>query len=204
MKSFLKFMYFGFIKTFMPRISGTASSAAPITLSNLFYQKILRINGSAYWPMHFTSKVSGVKNIKIGIGTAPGLSPGCYIQGMGKIFIGDYTIVAPNVGIISANHELTDYRKHNEGTVNIGSYCWIGMNVVVMPNVVLGDYTIVAAGTVVTKPFKDGYCVIGGNPARIIKHLDKSECQHYQNEYQYYGYISAEKFPAFRKKKLAV
>lgn len=204
MKKILKFIYFGLRKKIMPNIYRTAGTAAPITLTNLFIQKILRINGRAYWPMHFTSRVSGVENIKIGIGTAPGLSPGCYIQGLGKIYIGDYTIVAPNVGIISANHEITDYRKHKEGIVKIGSYCWIGMNAVVMPNVTLGDYTIVAAGCIVTKSFEDGYCIVGGNPARVIKNLNKSECEHYQNEYKYYGYVPEECFDKFRKNNLMV
>lgn len=204
MKKLLKHIYFGFRKKLMPNIYRTAGTAAPITLTNLFYQKILRINGSAYWPMHYTSTVSGVENIKIGIGTAPGLSPGCYIQGLGKIFIGDYTIVAPNVGIISANHVVTDYRKHKEGVVKIGSYCWIGMNAVVMPNVILGDYTIVAAGAIVTKSFEDGYCIIAGNPARVIKKLDKTECNHYQNEYKYYGFVPAEDFPKFKERNLSL
>ena len=188
----------------MPNIYRTAGTAAPITLTNLFYQKILRINGSAYWPMHYTSTVSGVENIKIGIGTAPGLSPGCYIQGLGKIYIGDYTIIAPNVGIVSANHELTDYRLHKNGVVDIGHYCWIGMNAVIMPNVVLGDYTIVAAGSIVTKSFESGYCVIAGNPARVIKNLDRESCEHYQNDFKYYGYIPETKFKNFRSKKLCV
>jgi len=204
MKSVLKFLYFNGTRFIAPSVYKTHGTAAPITFLNLFYQKVLRINGTAYWPMHFTSTVTGVKNIKIGIGTAPGLSPGCYIQGGGKIYIGDYTIVAPNVGIISANHELTDHRKHKEGTVEIGSYCWIGMNAVILPDVVLGDYTMVAAGAMVTKSFEEGYCVIGGNPARVIKHLNKDDCSAYQNRYEYFGYMPAEKFSSFRKNKLMV
>lgn len=204
MKKLLKIIYFWLRKNLTPNIYRTAGTAAPITLTNLLYQKILRINGSAYWPMHYTSTVTGVKNIKIGIGTAPGLSPGCYIQGLGKIYIGDYTIIAPNVGIISANHVVTDYRQHKEGVVKIGSYCWIGMNAVVMPNVTLGDYTIVAAGAVVTKSFEDGYCVIAGNPARIIKHLDRASCVYYHNEYKYFGYIPEHCFGDFIKKNLSV
>ena len=53
----------------------------------------------------------------------------------------------------------------------IGKKCWIGMNSVILPGVVLGDHTIVGAGAVVTKSFVDGNCVIGGNPARIIRKL---------------------------------
>jgi acetyltransferase-like isoleucine patch superfamily enzyme len=38
----------------------------------------------------------------------------------------------------------------------------------ILPGVTLGDYTIVGAGSIVTKSFKDGYCVVAGNPARVI------------------------------------
>ncbi|PJE48064.1 MAG: acyltransferase [Sediminibacterium sp.] len=173
----------------LKHIYRTKGTAAPITLRCWFIQKILGFNKDAYWPTHHSSMISGVKNIKIGIGTAPGLSPGCYIQGGGKIFIGDYTIVAPNVGIISANHSLYDYTKHESKEVYIGRYCWIGMNSVIMPGVVLGDHTIVAAGAIVTKKFEEGYCVLAGNPAKIIKLIDKKMCVEKTNIYQYRGYI---------------
>ena len=204
MKKFIIKLLKVIFKFLFPSQYKTAGTAAPITLSNLFYQKILRINSNAYWPVHFTSKVTGAENIKIGIGSAPGLSPGCYIQGGGKIYIGDYTIVAANVGIISANHELTDFTKHKQGVIKIGKYCWIGMNSIILPNVQLGDYTVVAAGSVVTKSFVHGYCVVGGNPARVIKHLEKDECVFYENEYKFYGYVPSKKFIKFRKDNLSV
>jgi acetyltransferase-like isoleucine patch superfamily enzyme len=191
-------------KTICPACYKTRGTAAPITLKTLFFQKVLGFNKEAYWPMHFTSQVGGVKNIKIGIGTAPGLSPGCYIQGIGKIEIGDYTIIAPNIGIISANHDLYNNKKHIKQKVKIGRYCWIGMNSVILPGVELGDWTIVGAGSIVTKSFKEGYCVIAGNPAKVVKKLDKDKCIEYRNKYEYYGYIPKEKFEKFRKVYLNV
>ena len=124
---------------------------------------------------------------------------------MNKIYIGDYTQIAPNVGIISANHELNDNRKHAaSGAIKIGKYCWIGMNAVILPGVELGDYTIVGAGSVVTKSFPEGYCVVAGNPARLVKKLDKDQCVEHKSEYEYNGYIPKDRFEAFRAKNLYV
>ena len=145
----------------------TRNTQTPITIRYWVLQKVLGFNRSAYWPVHFTSVVTGVENIYAGIDTSPGYSGNCYIQGGGKVYIGNYTQIGPGVGIISANHKISDSRQHNRSIVKIGEYCWLGMNCVVLPGVELGDFTIVAAGAVVTKSFKEGYCVIGGNPAKI-------------------------------------
>ena len=45
------------------------------------------------------------------------------------------------------------------------------MNSIILPGVKLGDKTIVGAGSIVTKSFEEGNCVIVGNPAKIIKKL---------------------------------
>ena len=62
------------------------------------------------------------------------------------------------------------------------------MNAIILPNVILGDHTIVAAGAVVTKSYEAGYCIIGGNPAKILKLLDKNECVEKKNKWEYIGY----------------
>mgnify|MGYP001021888097 CR=1 FL=1 len=198
MKEWLK------IPLYLVRSRKVRNTAAPISLRTLFLQKIVGINSEAYWPTHFTSVVSDPQNILIGVGTAPGLSPGCYIQGKGKVVIGDYTIIAPNVGIISANHSVNDHRYHVNGKIEIGKYCWLGMNAVILPNVILGDHTIVAANSVVTKSFPDGYSVLAGSPARIIKALNREDMIDFENENKFIGYIPMEKFERFRKRDLNV
>lgn len=202
LKSYIMFLVEPF--TLYWKIKETKNTQTPITFRIWFLQRILGFNRRVYWPVHFTSIVSNYQNIYAGIDTAPGYSPGCYIQGMGKIYIGDYTQIAPNVGIISANHVLSDSRKHIIGNVNIGKYCWIGMNSTVLPNVTLGDFTIVAAGSVVTKSFEQGYCVIAGNPAKEIKKINQEECTKFKNTKEYNGYIEKEKFEIFRKTYLNI
>lgn len=196
-KLFIFLPYFKFIRE-------NRENQCAITFQMWFIQQILGINRGPYWPIHHSSLVSGWPNIYAGIDTCPGLMPGCYIQAIGKIYIGDYTQIAPNVGIISANHSTTDTREHVANQVIIGKYCWIGMGAIILPGVTLGDFTIVGAGAIVTKSFPEGYCVIAGNPARKIKTLTPESCKPFTNRHKYNGYIKNEDFEEFRKKFLLI
>ena len=189
--------YFQFVKE-------TRNTQVPVTLGMWWRQKVLGKHNGVYWPVHHSSKINQYKNIIIGVETSPGYEPGCYIQGIGKVFIGDYTQIAQNVGIISSNHDVYDNSIHHHEEVRIGDYCWIGMNSVILPGVVLGDFTIVGAGSVVTKSFQEGYCIIAGNPAKIIRPLEKGKCKRYKSAFEYIGFIPKAKFDKFRKQNLWV
>ncbi|MBL7924333.1 MAG: acyltransferase [Bacteroidia bacterium] len=188
------------------RIAATRSTAAPVTLKGFLAQYVFGLNSSAYWPVHFASTISGAQYIRIGEGTAPGLSHGCYIFACegGEISIGDYTIIAPNVCIAGYNHSVLDYQKSEvKGKVSIGKYSWIGANAVVLPGVVLGDHTVVAAGAVVTRSFPDGYCVIGGNPAQLLKEIPPKDCIEFKNPRPFTGYLSSAEFKQHSSNLLA-
>lgn len=177
-----------------------------VSLTFWILQKVFNFGGNkdAYWPVHWASQVFDSKNIFVGVDAYPGIMKGCYIQGKGGIYIGDYTQVAPNVVIVSANHDVYDNRKHIPASVKVGKYCWLGAGCKIMPGVELGDFTIVGAGAVVTKSFPDGYCVIGGVPAKLLKQLNKAECVPFENKIKYNGYIPSNRFESYRKKHLNV
>ena len=80
----------------------------------LVLAKHFRLNRTAYWPVYFTSKINQSKNILVGIDSAPSYEPGCCIQGLGPVRIGNFTKVAANVGITSVNHDFTDLQVHSE------------------------------------------------------------------------------------------
>ncbi len=155
-----------------------------------------------YWPVHRNSEVTHPNNIYVGINSNAGTRPGCYLQGNGGLFIGNYVHFASNIGVISGNHGLYNHMVHDNKEVRIDDYCWIGMNVVIMPGVHLGPRTVVGAGSVVTKSFPDGFCVIGGNPAKLIKELDKEKFVPTKYEEEYYGFVPKEVFKRFSKKHL--
>lgn len=103
-----------------------------------------------------------------------------------KIVIGAYTAIAHGTTICdNNNHPVNpDFRKQMRKTpmgssmrmwkhssnapVVIGENCWIGTNVRICKGVTIGDNSIVAACSVVTKDVPAN-CIVAGNPAKIVK-----------------------------------
>ena len=142
-----------------------------LRIVNFFFQKIFRINGQVKFMVNFTSRVIGRVTIGKDVARYISASGGCYIQGVNGVEIGDYTMLAPGVKIISSNHSLEDFSKQvKTSPIKIGKYCWIASNVTILPGVQLGDRTIVAAGSVVTKSF-EGDMIIAGVPAKVLRKL---------------------------------
>ena len=122
---------------------------------------------------------------KVILGDKVRLHKGLSLDNEGVINIGDGTYINPNSLIIcknkitigkgcsiSWNCQILDsdlknyYSKPKE--IIIGNNVWIGLNSVILKGVSIGDNSIIAAGSIVTKSFGSNL-VIGGNPARILK-----------------------------------
>lgn len=149
-------------------------------MQTVFMQKIVGINRKVPFPVTFRATVLGWENIEFDKDNITIFQKaGNYYQATkAKIKIGKDCFIACNVGIITANHDINDLTRHMPGKdVVIGAQSWIGMNSMILPGVVLGEKTIVGAGSVVTKSFPEGHCVIAGNPARLIKKLDSPESE---------------------------
>lgn len=142
----------------------------------LWFQKVLGFNRHIPFPISPTFRMSDYRNIVYGSNNMNNFqSPGVYFQNFSaKIILGDNVYIAPNVGIITANHDFENLNSHVDGLdVIIGNNCWIGMNAVILPGVRLANNIIVGAGAVVTKSFTEENIVIGGNPARFIKKISE-------------------------------
>lgn len=101
------------------------------------------------------------------------------IHGHGGVTIGDWSMMGPNVTIVSAEH-LHDidgarpYQAQGErcAPVRIGTNVWIGTGVVILPGVDIADGAVIGAGAVVTKSIRvPGVWV--GVPAREIGPVNK-------------------------------
>ena len=163
---------------------------------------ILTSKKKIYWPVHKNSEVTNPLNIYVGINSNAATRPGCYLQGNGGIHIGNYVHFASNIGIISGNHDVYDQMQHVTKEVRIDDYCWIGMGAIILPGVHLGKRIIVGAGSVVTKSFPEGFCIIAGNPAKVIRKLEPTKFVPQKFEAEYYGFVSKNAFPKFAKRFL--
>ena len=149
----------------------------PVFIVNFVFQRLLGINRDCPWSVHYTSKVVAPQKLRVHPSSrlSFAVSVNCYIQALNGVEIGEDTIFAPGVRIISADHSELDLHDYvRDEPIRIGKRCWIGANAVVLPGVELGDRVIVGAGAVVTKSFPGG-CVIAGVPAKVIRLVGESE-----------------------------
>ena len=98
----------------------------------------------------------------------------CKILDAGRVNIGNNVLIAPNVCIITEEHEF-DFIERNKGfqhasPVTIEDNVWICTNATILPNVTIGKNSIIGAGSVVTKDIPPNSVAVG-NPCKVIRNL---------------------------------
>lgn len=98
------------------------------------------------------------------------------------IYVGDYTLFAPNVIVASATHPIAPHLREKgyqfNAPVKIGRNCWIGAGSVIVPGVTIGDNTVIGAGSVVTKDIPAN-SVAYGNPCRVVREIGDRDMEYY-------------------------
>lgn len=102
------------------------------------------------------------------------INHGCSFLDLGGITIEDDVMIGPQVNIITENHPVDPKsRKSLElKSVTIKRNAWIGANATILPGVIIGENSIVAAGAVVTKDVPDN-TIVGGVPTKLIKKIEQ-------------------------------
>ncbi|MFR7855627.1 MAG: sugar O-acetyltransferase, partial [Acutalibacteraceae bacterium] len=87
------------------------------------------------------------------------------------IYIGSHTMIGPGVIIATAGHPVLPILREQEyqynAPIHIGSNCWLGAGVIVLPGVTIGDNTVIGAGSVVTKDIPSDVVAVGA-PCRVM------------------------------------
>lgn len=98
------------------------------------------------------------------------------------IYVGDYTMIGPNVTIASAGHpilpELREKGYQYNMPVHIGKNCWIGAGAVILPGVTIGDNTVIGAGSIVTKDIPANVVAVG-NPCKVLREIGERDREYY-------------------------
>jgi acetyltransferase-like isoleucine patch superfamily enzyme len=124
--------------------------------------------------------IFGSPKSQLEIGQNSYIGPYCMLEGYnGRVSIGSYVSFAQRITLLSGSAPNSSERMQRifpiqKGPVTIGDHTWIGAHCVIMPNVELGKYCVVAANSFVNKSFPD-YSIIGGSPAKLIRLLTQQE-----------------------------
>ena len=94
------------------------------------------------------------------------------------IFVGDYTMIGPNVTIATAGHPILPALRQQgyqyNLPVHIGENCWIGAGAIILPGVTIGAGTVVGAGSVVTRDLPENVVAVG-NPCRVLRPISEHD-----------------------------
>lgn len=121
-------------------------------------------------------KISGALS-RVSVGNHVNFNSNAEFLGRGNVTIGDYFHTGKNLTIITSNHNydhgaaIPYDHTYLIADVTIEDFVWLGHQVIILPGVTIGEGAIVAAGAVVTKDVPK-YAIVGGAPARVIKHRD--------------------------------
>lgn len=110
-------------------------------------------------------------NIRVGDNFYAGYN--CTILDMAEVRIGDNCMIGPNVGIYTTGHSIEPKDRNKSGyaiSIVIGNDVWIGGSCVILAGVTIGDNSIIAAGSVVTKNVPSN-SIVAGNPAKTLKNI---------------------------------
>ena len=98
---------------------------------------------------------------------------GSFIVANDRVEIRTGAAIAYGVIILTSADPRTKLRKYYPkmtAPVIIGDYCWIGARSTILPGVTIGEGSVVAAGSVVTKDVPP-HCMVAGVPAMVKKEI---------------------------------
>jgi acetyltransferase-like isoleucine patch superfamily enzyme len=110
------------------------------------------------------------KNAIIEVGENTRLN-GVYLHAYKSIIIGKNCLIASGVNIIDSNGHILHSADRTTGRdepkeILIGNNVWIGLNVIILKGTVIGDNSVISAGSVLKGVFPEN-SIIRGNPAQI-------------------------------------
>ncbi len=129
-------------------------------------------NNVRIWSSIQQTRLSVFRGAELSIGRGTYIN-GARISAKYHVSIGNNCTIAPEVLIMDSDfHDMNDHSKEGiSESVIIEDHVWIATRATILKGITIGEHAVVAAGAVVTKDVPP-YTVVGGNPAKILKHLN--------------------------------
>lgn len=106
----------------------------------------------------------------------------------GEIFIGDHTMIGPNVTLVTTGHPIRPDLRERIGQysepIHIGRNVWIGAGVIVLPGVTIGDNSVIGANSLVTKDIPAD-SVAYGSPCKVVRPIGPHDYEYYWRDRRY-------------------
>ena len=176
-------LFFEFFSRLFQKIFGMSLFDFPplLFIRNIIYKLLFHMGKNPCVESHVEIFCSHNLAGNIKIGDRLFLGKNVKIDYSGNIKIGNDVWISENASVYSHKHILNTNRikKLNDGImqseINIDDCVWIGANVIVLESVkYINKHAVIGAGSVLTKDVP-AYAVTAGNPAKVIKFIDKGE-----------------------------
>ncbi len=119
----------------------------------------------------FYRNISFIKDDNVNTFLSFAISKRLYVNALNGVNISSNVLIAPDVKIISANHNLKNFEIYDSSDpITIEKNVWIGANSIILPGVKIGKNSIIAAGSIVNKNVPE-HSLYAGNPAKLIKKI---------------------------------
>jgi acetyltransferase-like isoleucine patch superfamily enzyme len=112
---------------------------------------------------------------RIVFGDRVGVNFGSEITSECLVTIGDDTALGPYVTIYDTSfHAVSEGEDVKSAPVAIQSNVWVGRQVLILPGVTIGDHSVVASYSVVSRDVP-ARTLVAGNPARPVREVSASD-----------------------------
>lgn len=111
--------------------------------------------------------------VDITVGRNVFVNQNCTFYDLGGLEIGDDVMIGPNVSLITSGHPVEPAQRRDGVVVKpivIERNVWIAAGATILGGVTVGENSVVAASSVVTKDVP-AHTLVGGNPARVIREI---------------------------------
>jgi len=154
--------------------SGVAEIGTDCFISSLagVYPRFLKLGDRSY--------IAAYAYVTDDLSTGPDCTVNPYAVVRGRVSMGSGVRIGAHASLLGFNHGFADphvpvfQQPETVKGIEIGDDVWIGSGVTILDGVKVGHHTVLAAGAVVTKDVPD-YTVVGGNPARLLRHRLEGE-----------------------------